>query len=136
MGQIAISSRIQKVVARLSQRERLIVMEIGLDSIDSASAFVSYINESYGFSKSSVWYNLNRLKEKGAVDFATKEEPGKQLMLTKAGVAEFRSMERAGVRIGVLEDGASQLLPLPNDQVDGRRARIVQQIAIRIQGGL
>ncbi|MCW6159889.1 MAG: hypothetical protein LVQ95_02255 [Candidatus Micrarchaeales archaeon] len=136
MGQIAITSRIQKVAAGLSQRERLIVMEIGLDSIDSASSFVGYMSESYGFSKSSVWYNLNRLKEKNVLDFATKDEPGKLLALTKVGVAEFRSMERAGIRIGVLEDGASHLLPMPNDQVDGHRARIVSRIAIQIQGGL
>lgn len=136
MGQIAITSRIKEVVARLSQRERLMVMEIGTDSIDSASAFVSYMSESYGFSKSSVWYNLNRLKEKGVLDFATKDEPGKMLVLTKSGIAEFKQMEKAGIRIGVLEEGSSRLLPMPNDQVAGDRARIVPQIAIHMQGGL
>ena len=115
MGQIAITTRIQKVAARLSKRERLIVMEIGMDSINSASSFVGYISESYGFSKSSVWYNLNRLKEKGVLDFATREEPGKFLVLTKAGLGEFRAMEKAGIRIGVLEEG-TPVLPLPNDQ--------------------
>lgn len=115
MGQITITRRIEKgarAVARavsgsaLTRREQLLVLEIGMDRIDSASSFVGYISEAYGFSKSSVWYNLNRLKEKGVVDFATKDEPGKALLLTKEGACELHIMERRGVR---LEDYDMQL---------------------------
>ncbi len=70
---------------KLLQRERLILLEIGDDRIDSASAFVDYMHEVYSFSKSSVWYNLNRLKCKGLLDFASRAEPGKLLELTESG---------------------------------------------------
>ena len=104
MGQLTIVSRIEKRAAAaarsaLTKREQLLVLEIGGDAIDSASAFVCYISEAYGFSKSSVWYNLNRLKEKQVVDFATKEEPGKALELTKAGARELHALVRSGTRL-------------------------------------
>ena len=107
MGQIAITTSLK--ITKLTKREQLLVLEIGGDAIDSASAFVSYISESYGFSKSSVWYNLNRLKEKKVLDFATKEEPGKVLELTKQGSQELRAMSKAGVRLDELDIS-------PNDQ--------------------
>jgi hypothetical protein len=79
--------------AKLNKREQLIVLEIGGDVIDSASAFVDYISEAYGFSKSSVWYNLNRLKDEGMIDFASRDEVGKPLALTKSGMQELRLLE-------------------------------------------
>ncbi len=79
--------------SRLIQREQLIVLEVGRDEIDSASAFVDYINSEYGFSKSSVWYNLNRLKEKGMLDFANRDEIGKPLVLTSGGLVELSRLE-------------------------------------------
>jgi DNA-binding PadR family transcriptional regulator len=96
-------------VSKLTKREQLVVLEIADDTIDSASSFVSYISESYGFSKSSVWYNLNRLKEKKVLDFATKDEPGKTLTLTKQGVHELRMLEKSGVKLDEME------IEAPND---------------------
>lgn len=84
---------------KLSKREQLVILEIGGDQIDSASGFVNYMSEAYGFSKSSVWYILNRLKEKHIVDFASKDEPGKRLELTDGGSMELRSLSRMGVKI-------------------------------------
>ncbi len=69
----------------LSRREQLVLLEIGLDSVATASSFVEYMSDSYGISKSSMWYILKRLKEKELLDFATKEEPGKSLELTGSG---------------------------------------------------
>jgi hypothetical protein len=75
---------------KLSRREQLIVLEIGIDRIDTASSFVDYIEENYGFSKSSIWYCLNRLKESGLVEFACKQDHiGKPLSLTKPGKLEL-----------------------------------------------
>jgi DNA-binding PadR family transcriptional regulator len=96
-------------ISRLTKREQLVVLEIAGDPIDSASAFVSYISESYGFSKSSVWYNLNRLKEKGVLDFATRDEPGKTLTLTKQGGQELHILAKAGVKLDEIE------MQAPND---------------------
>ncbi len=70
---------------RLIGREKLVLFEIGADEIDSASGFVDYMSDAYGFSKSSVWYNLNRLREKGLLGFSTKENPGCRLALTHEG---------------------------------------------------
>lgn len=77
---------------KLLQRERLILLEIGADKIDSASVFVDYLNEVYGFSKSSVWYNLNRLKGRGLLDFASRDNPGRRLELTCEGLSLLPGM--------------------------------------------
>jgi DNA-binding PadR family transcriptional regulator len=71
------------------------MLEIGADSIDTASGFVNYVSEEYGFSKSSIWYNLNRLKEQSLVEFASKDEIGKPLTLTKAGRGALAGFENA-----------------------------------------
>ena len=94
MGRMVVETRVYSKVLVLTEREQLLMLEIGTDSIDSASSFVNYISEMYGFSKSSVWYTLNKLKERGLADFASKEEPGKGLSLTQSGMAEMRGMER------------------------------------------
>ena len=78
---------------RLSRREQLMLLEIGEDSIDTASGFVDYVREAYGFSKSSIWYCLNRLKEFGLVEFANREELGKPLRLTKQGLGELTRLD-------------------------------------------
>ncbi len=111
MGQIAIT--ISEKFSRLTKREQLLVLEIGEDAIDSASAFVTYMSDSYGFSKSSVWYNLNRLKQKGVLDFASKDEMGKPLGLTREGVAQLRSMIKAGMRLDELEYAPNDRLSAP-----------------------
>lgn len=120
MGQLSITTRVQKLPkrsssaledksSRLTKREQLVVMEIGGDTIDSASAFVSYMSEIYGFSKSSVWYNLNRLKDKGVVDFATKDEPGKSLTLTNSGEKKLSALAKAGVKLDDLEHKGQEM---------------------------
>ena len=78
---------------KLIERERLIVLEINSDAIYSASSFVDYLCNSYGFSKSSIWYNLNRLREKNILDFATKDDPGRPLALTKIGMEELAALK-------------------------------------------
>ncbi len=83
---------------KLSERELLVVSEIGSDMIDSASKFVDYMSDVFGFSKSSVWYTLNRLKERGILDFASRFEVGKPLVLTDEGRARLSTapQERHG----------------------------------------
>lgn len=88
-------------VALLSQREQLIILEIDRDAINSASSFVDYISDEYGISKSSVWYNLNCLKEEGVIDFADKQHQGKPLMLTRKGTEQLGAL--ASRRSAVLE---------------------------------
>lgn len=80
---------------RLGMREQLLMLEIGCDSMDSASSFVDYVNEEYGFSKSSVWYNLKRLKDFGLVEFANREEIGKPLCLTRVGRIQLGCFEKS-----------------------------------------
>ncbi len=128
MGQLSITTRVQGLskrpldaavdkLPRLTRREQLVVLEIGGDTIDSASAFVAYMSEIYGFSKSSVWYNLNRLKEKGVVDFATKEEPGKSLTLTGTGEKRLTALAKAGVKLDELEEKDRWLAPAARSHV-------------------
>lgn len=83
---------VDTIEGKLLGREKLILIEIGRDEIDSASAFVDYMHEVYGFSKSSVWYSLNRLKGKGMLDFASRDAPGKRLGLTGTGMAALPSV--------------------------------------------
>lgn len=79
----------------LTRREQLVMLEIGLDSIGSASSFVDYMGDSYGISKSSVWYILKRLKERNLLGFATKDEPGRALELTRGGKERLQLVERS-----------------------------------------
>ncbi len=78
---------------KLSEKELLAIAEMGTDKIDSASSFVSYISEMYGLPKSSMWYNLKRLKKCNLVDFATKDEKGKSLHLTEDGINIYKSIK-------------------------------------------
>jgi len=95
---------------KLSRREQLLIAEIGTDSIDAASRFVDYISDVYGFSKSSVWYVLNRLKEKSLIEFASKEEVGKPLYLTKTGIEELRMLERMSIRKRIIGEFSAAYL--------------------------
>ena len=87
-----IYSRALAKEAALSIREQLLVLEIDRDAIDSASSFVDYISDEYGISKSSVWYNLNCLKEKGVITFADRQHQGVPLMLTRKGVEQLTAV--------------------------------------------
>ena len=62
---------------------------------------MDYISDEYGISKSSVWYNLNCLKEKGVIDFADKQHQGEPLMLTRKGMEQLGAL--ASRRSAVLE---------------------------------
>ena len=87
---------VEKGLLRLTEREQLVILEIGSDTIDSASSFVGYISDTYSISKSSVWYLLNRLKEKEMLDFASRDEPGKPLKLTKIGRSALEGINANG----------------------------------------
>ncbi|MEM0106611.1 MAG: hypothetical protein QXD11_00350 [Candidatus Micrarchaeaceae archaeon] len=77
----------------LSKKEELIILEIDKDKIDSASMFVEYMQQSYNISKSTLWHNLIMLKEKGILDLASRETPGKPLMLTQYGISLLSSIK-------------------------------------------
>ncbi len=79
----------------LTLKEQLIMIEIGSDSIGSASSFVQYMSDSYSISRSSVWYLLKRLKDKKILHFATREEPGISLELTKEGIERLHLVEKS-----------------------------------------
>ncbi len=72
-------------------KDEIILAEIGYDHITTATSFVEYLYEKYGFSKSSVWYNLKKLKKSAVVDFAEKGDEGKPLCLTRKGVEILRT---------------------------------------------
>lgn len=88
-----IYSRAYAKELKISRREQLIMVEIDRDRIDTASSFVEYMEDTYGFSRSSTWYCLNRLKEEALVEFANRDEMGKPLSLTKQGLAELSRLQ-------------------------------------------
>ena len=77
---------------KLNEKESIIIMEIGYDQIRSAYAFVEYIFEEYGFSRSTIWYNLKKLKKKGILTFSEKGEDQRPLELTKTGISFMRNI--------------------------------------------
>jgi len=82
-----------------TRKEQIILAEIGFDEISTATSFVEYLFEKYGFSRSCIWYNLKKLKHKGVLDFAEKceSEVNKPLFLTKEGVGTLRAILSRGV---------------------------------------
>ncbi|MDE1825350.1 MAG: hypothetical protein KGH61_01740 [Candidatus Micrarchaeota archaeon] len=87
-----------------TRKEQIIIAEIGFDEISTATSFVEYVYDKYGFSRSCIWYNLKKLKKRGVVDFAEKceSEANKPLYLTKEGVGTLRSVlvqNAASVRV-------------------------------------
>ncbi|MGI0100123.1 MAG: hypothetical protein ACREBH_00130 [Candidatus Micrarchaeaceae archaeon] len=91
--------RVEYGETKFSRREQLIMLEIGRDTIDTASSFVDYMNEEYGFSKSSTWYCLNSLKDAGVLGFANRMDMGKPLSLTRQGISELGRLERNKISI-------------------------------------
>lgn len=71
----------------VSAKEFMLISEIGLEDIPTATSFVDYIAEKYAISPSGVWYTLKRLKEKRVVDFTERGrgEGYRPLSLTPAG---------------------------------------------------
>ncbi len=69
----------------VTDKEVMVLSEIGLDQIPTATEFVEYTSEKYGISQSGVWYTLHRLKEKGMLDFTEKGEEYRPLELTEGG---------------------------------------------------
>jgi DNA-binding PadR family transcriptional regulator len=82
----------------------LLIAEIGRDMIDAASKLVDYMHDVYGLSKSSTWYCLKRLKEKKLVEFASKDEVGKPLYLTKEGIAELSNIEKQNIKNKIIDE--------------------------------
>ena len=78
----------------LSEKKLVLVYEIGLHLIPTATEFVSYVAAKYGFSESGVWYMLKSLKRAGVVDFTEKGEEQRPLTLTDAGMALMRTVPK------------------------------------------
>lgn len=78
---------------RFSSKELLILSELGLDQVPSATGFVEFVSGSYGISASGVWYTLKKLKKKRVVDFMEKGEGYKPLALTEYGLNVFRKQQ-------------------------------------------
>ncbi|MDE1871015.1 MAG: hypothetical protein KGI06_02130 [Candidatus Micrarchaeota archaeon] len=115
--------RVEFSKSKLSRREQLLMFEIDRDTIDTASSFVDYINEEYGFSKSSIWYCLNRLKDSGLLEFANKTEHGKPLCLTKQGLSQLGTIK--GSRNEIVTEFSNSFLNNMRSGDDGRQASIV-----------
>lgn len=94
-------------------KDEIILAEIGYDHITTATSFVEYLFEKYGFSKSSVWYNLKKLKKDTVLDFAEKGDEGKPLYLTRKGVEILRTRlsQKAAVveKVGISQSGLGAL---------------------------
>ena len=78
----------------ISEKKLVIVYEIGLNLIPTATEFVNYVSAKYGFSESGVWYMLKSLKRAGVVDFTEKGEEQRPLILTDAGMVLMRTVPK------------------------------------------
>ena len=81
---------------RLSEKKLVLVYEIGLHLIPTATEFVNYVAARHGFSESGVWYMLKSLKRAGVVDFTEKGEEQRPLTLTDTGMALMRTVPKYG----------------------------------------
>ena len=76
---------------RVTDKELMLLYEIGLNLIPTATDFVDHIASKYEVSQSGVWYTLKKLKKEGIVDFTEKGEEPKPLGLTEFGMKVIRS---------------------------------------------
>ena len=76
---------------RLSSKELLLLSEIGLDQVPTATDFVEYMAENYNMSQSGIWYTLKKLKKEGVGDFMEKGKEYKPLSLTEGGITVLRN---------------------------------------------
>lgn len=76
---------------RVTDKEIMLMYEIGLNLIPTATDFVDYVSIKYEVSQSGVWYTLKKLKRSGIVDFTEKGEGPKPLGLTEFGMKVIRS---------------------------------------------
>ncbi len=84
-------SRAHAKALGISDKSMLIISELGYTET-TASNFVEYLSGKYGMSKSTIWYNLKKLKRSGMLDFAEKNEEYKLLSLTRKGKEELRQL--------------------------------------------
>jgi predicted transcriptional regulator len=95
---------------RLSDKAVMIIAEIGLGEISTATSFIDYFCSKYGMSKSGAWYCLKKLKKAGLVAFTEKGEQYTPLSLTEKGIELFRkfgSVTSRAVRPQILAVGAA-----------------------------
>jgi hypothetical protein len=78
-----------------SDKETLLLAEIGLDEIATATSFVEYVCDKYSISRSGAWYCLKKLKKEGVVEFTEKGEEYRPLRMTEKGLETFRTQYRA-----------------------------------------
>ncbi len=83
------STEFEKI--RLSSKELLMLSEIGLDQVPTATDFVEFMSENYNMSQSGIWYTLKKLKKEGIVDFMERGEEYKPLSLTEGGITVLRN---------------------------------------------
>ncbi len=76
---------------RVTDKELMLMYEIGLNLIPTATDFVDFISMKYEVSQSGIWYTLKKLKKEGIVDFTEKGEEPKPLSLTEMGMKVIRS---------------------------------------------
>lgn len=77
---------------RLNKKEKLILKEISKNN-GNATKFVSFISKKYGFSKTSVWYNLRKMKDSGLIVFGNSKKRGIKTRITFLGLlVENKSM--------------------------------------------
>jgi len=76
---------------RVTDKELMLLYEIGLNLIPTATDFVDYVSSKYGMSPSGIWYTLKKLKKASIVDFTEKGEEPKPLGLTMLGMKVIRS---------------------------------------------
>src|SRR5271154_5050162 len=71
---------------RVTEKELMLMYEIGLNLIPTATDFVDYVSSKYEVSQSGIWYTLKKLKKESIVDFTEKGEEPKPLGLTDFGM--------------------------------------------------
>ncbi len=70
--------------SRLNEKEKIILGEAAKNNTN-VTKLVRHISKNYGFSKTSVCYNLKKLKESRLLDFGDCEKKGVKVSLTFLG---------------------------------------------------
>ena len=87
---------ILQVSKGLKPKQKIILGQISeLSCETNVTQLVNLIEKQTGSSRTSIWYNLRKIKAAGLIDFGSKSDKGKPAKITEIGMQVKEAIENA-----------------------------------------